>query len=162
MQLFVGQFHTTHHLCKGVNFVQFVFRQICCSASQARLHFSPSAMSRSMMFRQIPCCCVKQSGWCAPVVPNAVLFIVFFPSADSNPGAFVVFTHKFWRGAGSFSCLGAPMCFWRKNSNFAETPSLVHSVPTFNVKLISTHDLTFAPKCAQLPQVSIPSQSPHL
>lgn len=72
-----------------------------------------------------------------------------------------LFTHKFWRG-GPFSCLGAPMCFWRKNSNFAETPSLVHSVPTFNVKLISTHDLTFAPKCAQLPQVSIPSQSPHL
>ena len=57
------------------------------------------------------------------------------------------------------SGFGAPMAFWRKNSNFAETLNLfLHSfLATLNVKLTSAVCFTLAPKSAQMPQRLTPA-----
>lgn len=86
--------------------------------------------------------------------PKPRLVRPIFFSSPPNPGAFVIFTHRFWRGVGHHISFGAPMAFWRNNSNFAEMLLFVDSFrPDVERETHQGIDFTFAPKSALSPPV---------
>ena len=98
--------------------VRVCLRQICCSGLTSPPAFLPIG---HVSIHDVPPNSVllcQTVGLVRACRPKCRVVRLFFPSADSNPGAFVVFTHKFWRGVGSFSCLGAPMCFFAHKLKF--------------------------------------------
>ena len=176
MLLFFKQFHPTHHLSMGATSPIFCFSGSFSEMNvrAVRVQFSkifffgstslPALVpnSKFVKFRLVGSMCLVGARRSSetPSFPSKFFF------SHTKSWRVVIFTHKFWRGLVTpvtTAGFGAPMPFWRKNSNFAGTLLLVDlSLPTLNVKLTSAVAFTLAPKSAQLPQRFHSSKSQDL
>ena len=137
--------------CK-CNFSMFFVRahEPACTCSQ--LEHPPNSV---LLGR---CVWLVRAGRQKPRLVHRIFFLL-----SPNPGAFVIFTHRFWRGVGNHIRLWRTQGTLAQELKFCGTLNLfVHSfLATLCVTLTPAVRFTLAPKSSQLPKRFHSSKSQH-